>query len=196
MLQSVQISSLLPDNGTAIVQAAEILTAAFAKDWPRAWPTLDAAIEEVREALAPDHICRAAFDDAGTVLGWIGGIAQYGGRVWELHPLAVRPDVQGRGLGRALVVDFEQQVASCGGLTIVLGTDDEAEMTSLSGVDLYPDVCGHIARICNLRGHPYTFYQKCGFVITGVVPDANGLGKPDILMARRVAGPTHTAKVE
>ena len=29
-------------------------------------------------------------------------------------------------------------------------------------------------------------YQKCGFVIVGVVPDANGPGKPDILMAKRV----------
>jgi len=29
-------------------------------------------------------------------------------------------------------------------------------------------------------------YQKCGFVIVGVVPDANGLGKPDILMAKRI----------
>jgi len=34
---------------------------------------------------------------------------------------------------------------------------------------------------------PFEFYQKCGFVIVGVVPDANGLGKPDILMAKRVA---------
>ncbi len=29
-------------------------------------------------------------------------------------------------------------------------------------------------------------YQKRGFVIVGVVPDANGLGKPDILMAKRI----------
>lgn len=176
------------DNDTAIDQAAKILTTAFAGNWPHAWPTLDAALEEVNEALAADRICRAAFDDAGTMLGWIGGAAQYDGHVWELHPLAVRPDVQGRGIGRALVVDFERQVAARGGLTIVLGTDDEADMTSLSGVDLYPNVWEHIARIRNRRGHPYTFYQKCGFVITGVVPDANGPGKPDILMAKRVAG--------
>jgi aminoglycoside 6'-N-acetyltransferase I len=28
--------------------------------------------------------------------------------------------------------------------------------------------------------------QKLGFSVVGVVPDANGLGKPDILMAKRV----------
>jgi hypothetical protein len=27
-----------------------------------------------------------------------------------------------------------------------------------------------------------------GYVITGVVPDANGRGKPDIIMSKRVAG--------
>lgn len=179
------------DNDAAIGQAAAILTAAFAANWPNAWSTAAEAEAEVRDALAPDRICRAAFDDAGTVLGWISGNAQYQGQVWELHPLAVRPDMQGRGIGRALVADFEQQVAARGGITIVLGTDDEADMTSLSGVDLYPNVWEHVARIRNLRGHPYTFYQKCGFVITGVVPDANGLGKPDILMAKRVAGANH-----
>ena len=59
-------------------------------------------------------------------------------------------------------------------------------MTTLSGVDLYPDPWQHIARIRNLGNHPYTFYQKLGFVISGVVPDANGPGKPDILMSKRV----------
>ena len=188
MLQSFSISSLSPNNEQSVHEAAEILTAAFVVNWPHAWATPEEALDEVSEALAPDRICRAAFDDAGAVLGWIGGNAQYGGNVWELHPLAVRPDVQGRGIGRALVADFERQVAERGGLTIVLGTDDEAEMTSLSGVDLYPNVWEHIATIRNRRGHPYTFYQKCGFVITGVVPDANGPGKPDILMAKRVPG--------
>lgn len=188
MRQSFSITLLSPDSDQSIRQAAEILTAAFAGNWPHAWATPDEALDEVREALAPERICRAAFDEAGNVLGWIGGNAQYDGRVWELHPLAVRPDMQGRGIGRALVADFEQRVAARGGITIVLGTDDEADMTSLSGVDLYPNVWEHIAGIRNLRGHPYTFYQKCGFVITGVVPDANGPGKPDILMAKRIAG--------
>jgi aminoglycoside 6'-N-acetyltransferase I len=34
--------------------------------------------------------------------------------------------------------------------------------------------------------HPYEFYKKVGFTIVGVLPDANGFGKPDIFMAKRV----------
>jgi aminoglycoside 6'-N-acetyltransferase I len=29
-------------------------------------------------------------------------------------------------------------------------------------------------------------FGKCGFAVAGVVPDANGRGKPDILMAKRI----------
>jgi aminoglycoside 6'-N-acetyltransferase I len=61
-------------------------------------------------------------------------------------------------------------------------------MTTLANVDLYVDLPGQLARIRNLKGHPFEFYQRCGFVISGVVPDANGPGKPDILMAKQVSG--------
>jgi len=60
-------------------------------------------------------------------------------------------------------------------------------MTTLGNTDLYPNVVDHIAHIKNLRRHPYEFYQKLGFVIVGVMPDANGWGKPDIIMAKRVS---------
>lgn len=119
-------------------------------------------------------------------MGWIGGIEQYDGRVWELHPLAVKPEYQGQGVGRALVADFEQQVRSRGGLTVWLGTDDENNRSSLSNVNLYTNVWEHIQNVQNLRNHPFGFYQKLGYVITGVLPDANGIGHPDIFMAKRV----------
>ena len=127
-----------------------------------------------------------AVDESGTVLGWIGGIREYRGNVWELHPLAVRPDCRRKGIGRTLVTDLEDRVRERGGYTIRVGTDDKDDMTTLGGMDLYPDVFEHLAKIRNLRGHPYEFYQKLGFVIVGVIPDANGLGKPDILMTKRV----------
>jgi aminoglycoside 6'-N-acetyltransferase I len=43
-----------------------------------------------------------------------------------------------------------------------------------------------VTHIKNLKRHPYEFYQKLGYVIVGVMPDANGLGLPDILMAKSV----------
>ncbi len=182
----MNISDLQPSDESAVEQAAEALVAGFRDHWPTAWPDLVSARTEVQQALAPDKVCRVARAADGTVLGWVGGHLFYA-RVWELHPLVVHPTAQGRGIGRALVADFDSQVRRRGGLTILLGSDDEASMTTLSGVDLYPDVWSHLACIRNLRGHPFEFYQKCGFVIVGVVPDANGCGKPGILMAKRVS---------
>ncbi|CAA9327964.1 MAG: weak similarity to aminoglycoside N(6')-acetyltransferase [uncultured Chloroflexia bacterium] len=181
----MHIRDLDIDDQESVEQAAAALVAGFREHSPTSWPDLESARAEVLEALEPDKICRVAYDDDGTLLGWIGGHRSYA-RVWELHPLVVFPQVQGQGVGRALIADFEEHVQGAGGLTILLGSDDEDDMTTLSGVDLYGDIGGHIARIQNLRGHPYEFYQKCGFVIVGVVPDANGYGKPDILLAKRV----------
>lgn len=182
----MHIQSLPRDNPAALRQAAEILTLAFREHWPDAWPTLEEALEEVHEMLAPDRICRVACDEDGNVLGWIGGIPQYDGNVWELHPLAVHPAQQRRGIGRALVADFEAQVRERGGLTIMLGTDDEDNMTTLAGVDLYADTWGQLRDIRDLKGHPFVFYQKLGYSLIGVIPDANGRGKPDILMGKRI----------
>jgi aminoglycoside 6'-N-acetyltransferase I len=182
-----QFSILDLDAGDeeAIRQAAHLLVEGFRDDWPEAWPTEEEALREVREALGEGRICRVALGEDRTVLGWIGGIPSYEGKVWELHPLVVRPDLRRRGIGRVLVADLEARVGERGALTLWLGTDDDTDMTTLSGVDLYPDVLGHLAEIENLREHPYSFYQKLGFSIIGAMPDANGWGKPDIYMAKR-----------
>jgi aminoglycoside 6'-N-acetyltransferase I len=66
------------------------------------------------------------------------------------------------------------------------GSDDENGETSLSGTDLYQDIPGSIRDIRNLGGHPFEFYLRLGFRITGVMPDANGPGKPDIFLAKRL----------
>ena len=180
------IDDLHSDDQAGVAQAAALLVDAFREHAPAAWPDHASALDEVREALAPGRICRAARLPGGAIAGWVGGIPEYGGHVLKLHPLVVRPDLQGRGIGRALVADLERQAAARGIQTLFLGTDDETNRTSLAGADLYPDVWPHIAAIRNLRGHPYEFYRKCGFTIVGVLPDANGRGRPDIFMAKRV----------
>jgi aminoglycoside 6'-N-acetyltransferase I len=182
----MNIITLAHESGHLIQQAAQLLVDAFRQHWPDAWPTLAEGLEEVHEMLESERICRIAVDEQGSLLGIIGGIPGYDGKVWELHPLAVQPSRQGQGIGRALVEDFEEQVRLKGGLTITLGSDDEDSMTSLSDVDLYENLWEKLRDIRNLKGHPFGFYQKMGYVITGVVPDANGIGKPDILMSKRV----------
>jgi aminoglycoside 6'-N-acetyltransferase I len=181
------IVDLEPGDDELVLQTATLLVEGFKDNWPDAWPNIDAALEEVHESLGEGRISRVAVDEDGAVLGWIGGIPSYDeGNVWELHPLVVRADIQRRGIGRALVTDLEERVRERGGFTLWLGTDDETGMTTLSGVDLYPNVLEHLANIRNLRGHPYEFYSKLGFSMIGAMPDANGPGKPDIYMAKRV----------
>jgi aminoglycoside 6'-N-acetyltransferase I len=174
------------ERGDLVQQAAQLLVDAFREHWAEAWSTLDEGRREVEEMLEAERICRAAVDDEGNLLGIIGGIPQYDGHVWELHPLAVQPSAQGRGIGKALIEDFEEQVRQRGGLTITLGSDDEDDMTSLSGVDLYENLWEKVRDVRNFKRHPFEFYQKMGYVITGVVPDANGVGKPDIIMSKRI----------
>lgn len=174
------------DEDSIVREIAQILIDGFHGTGTNHWETLNAACEEVRASLADKRISRAALDENDKILGWIGGIEEYDGFVWELHPLVVRPDLQRRGIGRALVADFEQQVKLRGGATVRVGTDDEDNRTSLGGVDLYPNVLENVLNIRNLREHPFEFYQKLGYVISGVIPDANGFGKPDILMSKRL----------
>ena len=79
--------------------------------------------------------------------------------------------------------------AARGGLTLWLGSDDENDETTVSGVDLYEDVSGAIRDLAVVRGeHPCEFYRRLGFHVVGLMPDANGPGKPDIFFAKRIGG--------
>jgi aminoglycoside 6'-N-acetyltransferase I len=164
--------------------AAQLLVDEFDKS--HAWPGLSFALDDVTHVTG-EGFARAMLD-RGVLVGWIGGLPRYNGRVWELHPLVVHRDFQRRGIGRALVSDFEHEAARRGAMTVTLGTDDDSGMTSLSKVDLYADLPRHLSEIRDLgQGHPFLFYQRLGYTVTGVLPDANGLGYPDILMSKRVA---------
>ncbi|WP_293681091.1 GNAT family N-acetyltransferase [uncultured Phenylobacterium sp.] len=164
------------------VQAAHVLEAAFAH-LPAAFD--GAFAEEVQTFFT--ELGRAAWAalDGDAVVGWVGRIEGYE-YAWELHPLAVHPAAQRRGVGSALVALLEERARAAGMLTVYLGTDDEFDGTNLFGQELFPDVAGKIAGVVETNGHPFAFYRKLGYEITGLVPHANGFGKPDILMAKRL----------
>jgi aminoglycoside 6'-N-acetyltransferase I len=182
----MQIFDVASVDAILIDQIAAVLVDGFREFAPEAWPDLASARAEVEASLQPKHISRVALNGQGKVLGWVGAISTYA-VAWELHPLVVAPAFQGQGVGQALVSDLEAQVAAQGAMTLYLGTDDMDRRTSLGGVELYPDVTAHAASIRNLRRHPFGFYQRAGFVVVGLIPDANGFGKPDIIMAKRVS---------
>lgn len=175
------IVDLGPGQPELLEQAAAILVARL----PEGWPTLADAREHIRELLDPARLVRG-FVRGRQLLGWVGGGEYYPGHVWELHPLVVHADHERRGIGRALVRDLEDRVRELGIHTMFVGSDDELGQTSLAGVDLYPDVIAHLTRLQNLQGHPIGFYQRLGYSVIGVMPDANGFGQPDILLARRL----------
>ena len=174
---------IVPLADPQLEAAATLLFEEF--DEPAGWPTLALAREAVEQVIRDGFAL--AIMDGDLLIGWIGGLPEYEGRVWELHPLVVRREHRYRGIGRRLVEAFEAVARDRGAYTVTLGTDDTSGMTSLSAVDPYTDIAGHIAGLRDLgRCHPFLFYQRLGYVVTGVMPDANGPGKPDIFMSKRV----------
>ncbi len=152
---------------------------------PEGWPDLARARDHIRELLDPANLMRG-YLRGRQLLGWIGGQERYPGHVWELHPLVVHAGHERRGVGRALVADLEERVRSQGIHTMFVGSDDILGQTSLAGLDLYPDVLAHLVRLRDVAGHPFAFYRRLGYSVIGAVPDANGFGRPDIYLAKRL----------
>jgi aminoglycoside 6'-N-acetyltransferase I len=177
----IEILRLTADNNDWILEAADLLLEAF----PHSWPDMEEATEEVHGCLEEEKIALVAVANEHAV-GLIGAIPQYGTTGWELHPLVVSKAHRSKGIGSKLIAALEKEVLSHGGVMIYLGSDDEFGTTSLSNCDLFDDTYGKITNIVNLGHHPYEFYQKQGYKIVGVFPDANGIGKPDIWMAKRI----------
>ncbi len=186
MMTVPQMIDLQLADTTLLDQVAHMAYAAFHTHAPAWLPTIQAAQAEVLESLEPTKISRVLIDKSRQPLGWIGIIPHSSGRVWEIHPLAVAPAAQGQGYGRLLMANIEQAAHAAGALTLLVGTSDATNATSLSDIDLYADPATAIATARALRRHPYTFYERLGFTLVGIVPDEDGIGKPGIMLAKRV----------
>jgi aminoglycoside 6'-N-acetyltransferase I len=181
-----QIEDFRNSSAAQRVEAARILIEALAHV-PSAWSDLPSALEEVQTFIEnPERIGLMGLDD-NQLRGWIGGI-RHTPQGWELHPLVVDPKHQGRQYGRRLVGALEEIAREEGAITLWLGTDDDFGGTNIFGKNLYPDVLGQLQDLEATNGHPFTFYQRLGYCVTGVFPDVDGMGKHDILMAKRIGG--------
>jgi len=152
---------------------------------PSAWHDMASSQAKVASFLHDPERLAIAIVDQGVLLGWIGRI-RHSPDAWELHPLVIDPPAQGRGYGTVLVTALEAAARAADVCTIWLGTDDDFGGTNLYGNELYPDVLAHLSRLAPTTKHPFTFYRRLGYAVVGVLPDVNGLGKHDILMAKRI----------
>lgn len=163
------------------VAAARILTSTFLDKGNSAWPDLKSALAEVEECVDAPNFAIGLLE-GGKLLGWVGLRPMYD-KTWELHPLVVKTESQGKGIGALLLGEVERVARGRGLIGIMLGTDDEFSKTSLSQTDLSEgNLLREIEAIRNLDRHPFEFYKKCGYFIVGVAPNANGPRKPDIWM--------------
>jgi aminoglycoside 6'-N-acetyltransferase I len=178
------IQDLSATHSARMEDAARLLHAAFSP--LGAWTTIAEAREEVLDSIGEDRVSRVAIGTGGAVLGWIGAIREYDGLVWELHPIVVDETWRRRGVGRALVQDLEAILTARGGMTLWAGSDDLAGETSFGGVDLYSALPDAFHSVRSWGHHPLPFYRRLGFHVIGVMPDANGPGRPDIFLGKRL----------
>jgi aminoglycoside 6'-N-acetyltransferase I len=180
----MEIANMSTLKRKQLEQAAQMLS----DEIPYGWPSVEDAVEEICAQFASDNILLSLVD-AGEVIGWCGILPSYGGKVYELHPMVVRRDLQRKGHGRTLVAAAEEAARQRGGLTLWLGADDQKPggETSLANSDLYSNLPDKIKSF-DASSHHTAFYLKMGFKIIGVMPDANGVGKPDIFMAKSLRG--------
>jgi len=178
------IEDLTAPATSRIEGAARVLHAAFAP--LGVWTTVAEARQEVLDSIAPDRISRVAVAGDGAVVGWIGAIREYDGLVWQLHPIVVDEAQRRRGVGRALIMDLEELLIARGALTLWAGSDDLAGETSLGEIDLYAALPNAFGAVRSWGSHPLPFYRRLGFHVIGVMPDANGPGRPDIFLGKRL----------
>ena len=169
----------IDESAETITQAEKMLIETF--PGTGMWPDLDekAAAEELNECIKDQNIC-IGIKTENKLIGWVCLRPMYK-KTWELHPMLIKTEFQGKGYGKILIKELEKLAQEKGIIGMMVGSDDETNKTSLSEKEITEEnILDEIRNIKNYKNHPYEFYKKCGFIIAGIFPNANGPGKPDI----------------
>ena len=178
-----EIIDLDTKDSALVERLAAITFEAFKENAPDWVPTIDLARNQVVSAGTRGSLGRVIIEQ-DQAAGWIGLIK--GKHVWEIHPIAVAIEYQYKGFGHLLVEDVARIATDAGALTLFAGTSDEVGTTNLFGVDLYANPAQSISNIQATGRNPFKFWENAGFTVVGLMPDAEGVGKPAIQLARRL----------
>ena len=181
MVDMSEIIDLDTTDSLLVERLASVTYEAFKENAPDWVPTIDLARSQVISATSPGRQGRVIIEQ-DEAAGWIGIIK--GERVWEIHPIAIAIDQQYKGFGHLLVEDVASLAKAAGALTLFASTSDEVGTTNLFGADLYADPASYIRDIRATGRNPFEFWRNAGFTVVGVLPDAEGMGKPAIHLAR------------
>lgn len=173
------IGKFIKGNTQLFNEAIELLITT----WPEEYS--NCAEKQMEKMLRDNRITLMAVEN-GHLIGFISAIPRYGKTGWELYPLVVREEHRYKGVGSILLCALEKECAARGGVTIYLGSDDTEKRTTLSNTDMYKNTYAKLENVRSVGRHPYKFYQKKGYKIVGIIPDANGIGMPDIWLAKRI----------
>jgi aminoglycoside 6'-N-acetyltransferase I len=143
------------------------------------------ALEEISRIQTDESIfiVRLVEDE---LIGMIGARPTHGSTGYELFPHVVDPTEQNQGLGTVLLYMLEKELAKRGATVLFLATEDEFGDTTLYDTDLFAEPFEPMRTMKAVNWHPFVFYRRRGFQVCGVIPDAFGVGKPDILMAKKI----------
>jgi len=168
------------ESEETIKQAAELLYITFSEINGNLWLKNEKdAFIEVKECIKGSNIC-IGIKLENKLIGWVGLRSMYE-KTWELHPMVIKKEFQGKKYGQKLLNELENIAYKNGIIGIVTGSDDETNSTSLSDKEINGEnIFEEIKCIKNYKNHPFEFYKKCGYNITGIIPNANGQNKPDI----------------
>lgn len=186
----IRILHGLPEEVARRETLVALLLAGLGESGRRGWEGRDAVRAELAAFDGPERVSLVA-EAAGEIVGWAGAIREGPGR-WQLHGLVVDAPYRGRGVGSRLLEAIEEEAWRRGVLTLWLGSDDDYGGTNIFGVDVYADIPGAIRDLEARKAHPFTFYRKHGYTVVGVIPDATGPGRHDILMAKRLEEESET----